>query len=76
MLAEILQKCPNLNQVVEFINFDKFGLLSSESSSQNKDVKDLAEMRICQVFNEAIEELNAKVKLSQGKIILAASAET
>jgi hypothetical protein len=49
--------------LIEVTNFDKFGLLASEGNvTQNKDVKDLAEMRISQIFGDSVQELDKKVR--------------
>jgi hypothetical protein len=44
---------------VELTNFDKYGMVISDSqaASQNKDAKDLSEMRMIEVFTQCLETL-------------------
>ena len=49
-------------KLVEILNFDKFSMVLGENSqNQSKDMKDLGEMRLSQVLQEAFTNLSEKL---------------
>lgn len=61
-------------QVIELTHFEHFGkIIDQGGQNQNKDARDLAEMRLVQVFEQSLKGLEKSI--TRGRVVIAITVE-